>query len=49
VHGDNNVGLARASAVFVPLLQMKSQLFLGVMALLADTARCNGTDGRTWK
>ena len=34
VHGDNNVGLARASAVFVPLLQMKSQLFLGVMALL---------------
>jgi ATP-binding cassette subfamily B protein len=34
MHGDNNVGLARASAVFVPLLQMKSQLFLGVMALL---------------
>jgi ABC-type multidrug transport system fused ATPase/permease subunit len=34
VHGDNNVGLARASAVFVPLLQMKSQLFLGVMALM---------------
>ncbi len=34
VHGDNNVGLAQASAVFVPLLQMKSQLFLGVMALL---------------
>jgi ABC-type multidrug transport system fused ATPase/permease subunit len=34
VHGDNNVGVARASAVFVPLLQMKSQLFLGVMALL---------------
>src|SRR5208282_3590320 len=32
--GDNNVGVARASAVFVPLLQMKSQLFLGVMALL---------------
>ncbi len=34
VHGDNNVGVARASAVFVPLLQMKSQLFLGLMALL---------------
>ena len=34
VHGDNNVGVAQASAVFVPLLQMKSQLFLGVMALL---------------
>ncbi len=33
-HGDNNVGVAHASAVFVPLLQMKSQLFLGVMALL---------------
>jgi ABC-type multidrug transport system fused ATPase/permease subunit len=35
VHGNNNVGLARASAVFVPLLQMKSQLFLGTTALLA--------------
>jgi ATP-binding cassette subfamily B protein len=35
VHGDNNVGVARASAVFVPLLQMKSQLFLGATALLA--------------
>jgi len=34
VHGDNNVGVVRATAVFVPLLQMKSQLFLGVMALL---------------
>lgn len=34
LHGDNNVGLAHASAVFVPLLQMKSQLFLGVMVLL---------------
>lgn len=34
VHGENNVGVARASAVFIPLLQMKSQLFLGVMALL---------------
>jgi ATP-binding cassette subfamily B protein len=35
IHGDNNVGVARASAVFVPLLQMKSQLFLGATALLA--------------
>src|SRR5207302_9116007 len=34
VHGENNVGVAHASAVFIPLLQMKSQLFLGVMALL---------------
>jgi ATP-binding cassette subfamily B protein len=34
VHGGNNVGVAQATAVFVPLLQMKSQLFLGVMALL---------------
>jgi len=34
VHAENNVGVAQASAVFVPLLQMKSQLFLGGMALL---------------
>jgi ABC-type multidrug transport system fused ATPase/permease subunit len=34
IHGENNVGVARASAVFIPLLQMKSQLFLGLMALL---------------
>ena len=34
VHAENNLGAARASAVFVPLLQMKSQLFLGSMALL---------------
>jgi len=34
VHGSNNVGVAQASAVFVPLLQLKSQLFLGAMALL---------------
>ncbi|HEY5298471.1 MAG TPA: ABC transporter ATP-binding protein [Verrucomicrobiae bacterium] len=33
-HGENNVGVAQASAVFVPLLQLKSQLFLGAMALL---------------
>src|ERR1043166_1983107 len=34
LHGENNVGVARASAVFIPLLQMKSQLFLGTMALV---------------
>lgn len=34
VHGENNVNVAQASAVFVPLLQLKSQLFLGAMALL---------------
>jgi ATP-binding cassette subfamily B protein len=33
-HSENNIGVARASAVFIPLLQMKSQLFLGAMALL---------------
>ncbi len=33
-HGENNVGVAQASAVFVPLLQLKSQLFLGAMVLL---------------
>jgi ATP-binding cassette subfamily B protein len=35
LHGENNVGVARASALFIPLLQMKSQLFLGAMALLS--------------
>jgi ATP-binding cassette, subfamily B, bacterial len=35
LHAENNVGVARATAVFVPLLQMKSQLFLGIMALLS--------------
>jgi ATP-binding cassette subfamily B protein len=35
LHGENNVGVAHASAVFIPLLQMKSQLFLGVVALLS--------------
>jgi ATP-binding cassette subfamily B protein len=34
LHGENNVGVAHASAVFIPLLQMKSQLFLGAMALI---------------
>ena len=33
LHGENNVGVAQASAVFIPLLQMKSQFFLGIMAL----------------
>jgi ABC-type multidrug transport system fused ATPase/permease subunit len=36
VHGENNVGVAQASAVFIPLLQMKSQLFLGAMALIGS-------------
>lgn len=35
VHGENNVGVAQASAVFVPLLQFQSQFFLGAMATLA--------------
>jgi ATP-binding cassette, subfamily B, bacterial len=35
IHGENNVGVAHASAVFIPLLQMKSQLFLGATALLS--------------
>jgi ATP-binding cassette subfamily B protein len=35
LHGENNVGLAQASAVFIPLLQMKSQLFLGAAALVS--------------
>jgi ATP-binding cassette, subfamily B, bacterial len=35
LHGENNVGLAQASAVFIPLLQMKSQLFLGAVVLLS--------------
>jgi ATP-binding cassette subfamily B protein len=35
LHGENNVGVAHATAVFIPLLQMKSQLFLGAVALLS--------------
>ena len=35
LHGQSNVGVAQASAVFIPLLQMKSQLFLGAVALLS--------------
>jgi ABC-type multidrug transport system fused ATPase/permease subunit len=42
VHGDNNVGVARASAVFIPMLQMKSQLFLGAMALLGGYGALRG-------
>jgi ABC-type multidrug transport system fused ATPase/permease subunit len=34
MHAENNIGAARPSAVFVPLLQLKSQLFLGTVALL---------------
>ena len=33
-HGENNVVNAQANAIFVPLLQLKSQIFLGAMALL---------------
>jgi ATP-binding cassette subfamily B protein len=35
LHSENNLGVAQASAVFIPLLQMKSQLFLGTLALLS--------------
>jgi ATP-binding cassette subfamily B protein len=42
IHSANNVGVARASAVFIPLLQMKSQLFLGVMALLGGYGALRG-------
>src|SRR5258705_3601772 len=45
VHGENNVGVARASAVFIPLLQMKSQLFLGLMAGFAGYGALGG---RAW-
>jgi ATP-binding cassette subfamily B protein len=34
LHAENNVGVARATAVFIPLLQLKSQLFLGAVALI---------------
>jgi ATP-binding cassette subfamily B protein len=44
VHAENNLGVARASAVLIPLLQMKSQLFLGAMALMGGygTLRWHG-------
>ncbi|MBV8881155.1 MAG: ABC transporter ATP-binding protein, partial [Planctomycetaceae bacterium] len=43
VHSENNVGVARAAAVYVPLLQLKSQLFLGAMALLGGYGALRGT------
>jgi ABC-type multidrug transport system fused ATPase/permease subunit len=46
VHGENNVGVAQASAVFVPLLQLKSQLFLGAMALLGGYGALRWQDWR---
>ncbi len=42
IHGENNVGVAQATAVFIPLLQMKSQLFLGVMALVGGYGALHG-------
>jgi ATP-binding cassette, subfamily B, bacterial len=33
-HAENNLEVARATAVFVPLLQLKSQLFLGAVAFI---------------
>lgn len=33
-HAQYNIGVSRATAMFVPLLEMKSQLFLGIMLLL---------------
>jgi ATP-binding cassette subfamily B protein len=42
LHGENNVGVAHAGAVFIPLLQMKSQLFLGAMALLGSYGALQG-------
>jgi ATP-binding cassette subfamily B protein len=43
VHSENNVRIARASAVYVPLLQLKSQLFLGAMALLGGYGALRGS------
>jgi len=43
IHSANNVGVAQASAVYVPLLQLKSQLFLGAMALLGGYGALQGT------
>jgi len=42
LHSENNVRVARASAVYVPLLQLKSQLFLGAMALLGGYGALRG-------
>jgi len=43
VHSENNVGVARASAVYVPLLQLKSQLFLSALAVLGGYGALRGT------
>jgi len=43
VHSENNVGVARASAVYVPLLQLKSQLFLSALAILGGYGALRGT------
>ena len=43
VHSENNVGVARASAVYVPVLQLKSQLFLSALALLGGYGALRGT------
>ena len=44
LHAANNLGVARANAVFTPLLQLKSQLLLGAMTLLGGygTLRWHG-------
>jgi len=42
VHAENNLGVARASAVLIPLLQMKSQLFLGAVAFLGGYGALRG-------
>jgi ATP-binding cassette subfamily B protein len=41
-HSQNNLGVAQTSAVYVPLLQLKSQLFLGAMALLGGYGALRG-------
>jgi ATP-binding cassette subfamily B protein len=41
-HRQNNLGVAQTSAVYVPLLQLKSQLFLGAMALLGGYGALRG-------
>ena len=41
-HGANNVDAAQASAVFVPLLQLKSQIFMGAMVLLGAFGALRG-------
>lgn len=34
IHAGYNLGVAKTSAIFIPLLEMKSQIFLGAMLLL---------------